>query len=248
MNTLERPWGKLAYYYERSHEPTLVLVHGSWCDADDWNGLLPYLPAGQGVLRFDLRGHGRSDGPTSPMAFDDHVADIVALLDHLDLTSPILVGHSLGGMLSMRLAELHPGIARGIALLEGWSYLGVPWKAQGEMYGMLPDDIVARIRAKWEAAQARWPRPILDAYWETVRLADASRFLATTRLPILEIYGDRGKPRPTRDELGIPERRNIELVCIEAAGHYLPHEVPGPLGEAISAWLERTRLIPAKWA
>lgn len=245
---LSRPWGRLAYYYERSHEPTLVLIHGAWCDAEDWNSTLPFLPPGHGILRFDLRGHGRSDGPNGPVAFDDHLDDILALLDYLDLAAPVLVGHSLGGMLSMRLAERHPRRVRGLALLEGWTYLGVPWKEKGQMHGMLPDAMIGRIRRKWDETQRRWPQAVLADYWETVRRADASRFLATTRLPVLEIYGERGEPRPTRDELAIPDRPNVELVWLEGAGHYLPLEVPGPVGQAISAWLEQWRLTPAKWA
>lgn len=245
---LSRPWGKLAYWYERSREPALVLIHGAWCDARDWDAMLPFLPPGRGILRFDLRGHGQSDGPAGPVTFDDHVDDVVALLDYLDLAPPVVIGHSLGGMLGMRLAELFPRRTCGLVLLEGWTYLGVPWTAKGEMYGMLPDDIVARIKRKWEEAQQRWPQAVWNPYWETVRRADASRFLGATRLPVLEMYGDRGKPRPTREELGIPDRPNIDLAWIENAGHYLPHEVPRAVGEIISAWLEQSRLTSAKGA
>ena len=71
MNTLERPWGRLAFCYKQSHEPALVLVHGSWCDANDWNVLLPYLPAARGPAVRPARARakrrpGRPDGVRRP--------------------------------------------------------------------------------------------------------------------------------------------------------------------------------------
>jgi len=234
----------MAYSYFRSHDPALVLVHGAWCDADDWNPVIPSLPPDQSVLTFDLRGHGRSDNPLAPVTFDDLVDDIAALVDHLGLGSPVLVGHSLGGMLSMRLAERHPGRTCGIALAEGWTWLGVPWEARHEMYGMLPHAIIERIKGKWDAAQRRWPEPVLTGFWDTVRQANASHFLETTRLPVLEVYGDRGKPRPAREKLSIPDRPNIRLAWVEDAGHYLSHEQPRLLGDLITEWLVRNGLVP----
>ena len=58
---------------------------------------------------------------------------------------------------------------------------------------------------------------------------DGGPILAATLLPVLEIYGDRGRAAPPREALGIPARRNIDLQVIAGVSHYVhverPHEV-----------------------
>jgi 3-oxoadipate enol-lactonase len=60
------------------------------------------------VVRYDLRGHGRSPVPDGPYSLDDLGADAVMLLDHLEIERAYVAGLSLGGMVSMWLAAHAP--------------------------------------------------------------------------------------------------------------------------------------------
>jgi len=240
---LDRPWGRLAYRLRDGCEPPLVLVHGSCCDGTDWAPVLPHLAAGRMTVSLDLCGHGESDGPGGPVTFDGMARDILALADTLSLDRPVLGGHSLGGMLALRCMELAPTALRGAVLVEGWTRLGVPWTAARSMYGTLPRETVAAIRQRDIRTLARWPGTSHEEFWRTVRRADGTVTLATSDIPVLEIYGDRGESHPPGAALLVPERPNITLVWIEGAAHYLLHEAPERVGRAMADWLSASAII-----
>jgi pimeloyl-ACP methyl ester carboxylesterase len=68
---------------------------------------------------------------------------------------------------------------------------------------------------------------------------DGAEILKSITRPVLELYGDRGKPRPAPELLGIPGRGNIELVWFAGASHSLlverPREVAGEINRFIAA-------------
>ena len=66
---------------------------------------------------------------------------------------------------------------------------------------------------------------------------DGDPILAATRLPVLELYGDRGRAAPTRETLGIPARGNIELHVIRGVSHYLHVERPKEVAQACRRFL-----------
>ena len=95
--------------------PAVVLLHGTPFDADAWDPLVPLL-AGRRVVRFDARGHGVA--AAVPVA--DHrrlAADVVAVLDHLDIAQAHVVGHSWGGETAQRVALDHPDRVARLSLL-----------------------------------------------------------------------------------------------------------------------------------
>jgi hypothetical protein len=66
---------------------------------------------------------------------------------------------------------------------------------------------------------------------------DGSEFLKTTRLPVLELYGDRAKPRPEPSVLGIPDRPGIQLNWFAGASHSLLIERPQGVADAINQFV-----------
>ena len=89
--------------------PVLVLAPGLTANARSFDGL---MRAGLGraarVLALDLRGRGESDQPASGYAMEDHAADVVGVLDALELERVVMGGHSFGGLLTYWLAANHP--------------------------------------------------------------------------------------------------------------------------------------------
>ncbi len=75
-----------------------VVFAAAWAlSGDMWHQQVPELvDAGLRCVVYDRRGHGRSDRPRHGYDFDTLAADLAALVDHLDLTDAILVGHSMG--------------------------------------------------------------------------------------------------------------------------------------------------------
>jgi pimeloyl-ACP methyl ester carboxylesterase len=89
--------------------PTLVLLPGLTANAHSFDGLIAAGLADHiRVLALDLRGRGESDQPNT-YTLADHAADVLGLLNALELEPIVLGGHSFGGLLTYSLAATHPG-------------------------------------------------------------------------------------------------------------------------------------------
>ena len=99
--------GRLYYESTGSSGPVVVLVHPGLWDMRTWDPQLgPLTEAGYGVVRYDLRGYGRSSRLTSEPY--SHVADLAALLDAMTIPRAALVGCSLGGAVAIDFTLEYP--------------------------------------------------------------------------------------------------------------------------------------------
>ncbi|MEV0096272.1 alpha/beta hydrolase [Streptomyces sp. NPDC050738] len=96
----------------------LVLLHGLAGSAGEWDGIAGRLSSRYRVVAVDLRGHGDSERRPGDVSRAAHVADVLAVLDALELEPAVLVGQSLGGHTAMLTAAAHPGRVRGLVLVE----------------------------------------------------------------------------------------------------------------------------------
>ena len=94
----------------RGTGPALVLMHGHGGAKEDFFDQIDDLARDHCVVTFDLRGHGESDGPEdeSWYSLDRFAADIENVVDHLELPTVRLLGHSMGGMVARRFVIAHP--------------------------------------------------------------------------------------------------------------------------------------------
>lgn len=81
-----------------------------------WDKVMPLLPAGLRVIRFDTRGHGLSGCPAAPYSMDELTKDAADLLDHLGVSSCTFVGLSIGGMIGQALAMTRPDLVSALVL------------------------------------------------------------------------------------------------------------------------------------
>ncbi|CDX27412.1 Alpha/beta hydrolase fold protein [Mesorhizobium sp. ORS 3324] len=107
----------LAFVEIAGSEPPLLLVHGFTDTSRSFSLLAPYL-AGRRLIIPDLRGHGASQAGEG-CAVADFAADIASLIRRLRLDRPVVVGHSLGAMVSIALAARHPELLGGLVVLAG---------------------------------------------------------------------------------------------------------------------------------
>jgi 3-oxoadipate enol-lactonase len=105
MPTLEK--GDLRLHYEQSgamNGPNLVLTNSLGSNLHMWDQLLPLLEKSFRILRYDVRGHGRSSVPAPPYSIEQLGGDLLLLMEHLAIERAHLCGISLGGLVSMWLA------------------------------------------------------------------------------------------------------------------------------------------------
>ena len=126
-----RDGGEL-HLIERGDGPPVLLLHGASLAAEVWSYQLRDLAQAHRVIALDLRGHGRSvpgsEGVTISSMADD-TAEVVAALE---LERAVVAGHSLGGMVCLRMARRHPNLlgdrvgALGLIATSGGLALPVP--------------------------------------------------------------------------------------------------------------------------
>lgn len=96
------------HYLLEGSGPCVTLAHSLASDLSLWEDTAARLKERFTVLRFDARGHGQTSAPAGPYDFPMLVADLVGLLDALQIERTHFVGLSMGGMLGQQFALTHP--------------------------------------------------------------------------------------------------------------------------------------------
>lgn len=140
--------------YGGDAEP-LILLHGIGSRETSWWPVIDHLAAHFRLIVPDLRGHGDSDKPDHGYLIPDYAGDLAGLLSAYEIDRPRIIGHSLGGMISLAWASGHPAQARCLviedsplrrardvaSLFDGWIALA----------SMTPTDVAARYAAEYPA-------------------------------------------------------------------------------------------------
>ena len=96
------------HYTIEGNGPWVTLSHSLTTDLSMWDQLAAALAPSFTVLRYDTRGHGKSSAAQGSYSFDELTADVVGLLDALDIESTHFLGLSMGGMIGQHLALAAP--------------------------------------------------------------------------------------------------------------------------------------------
>jgi pimeloyl-ACP methyl ester carboxylesterase len=117
MPTLQRE-GLGLHFEESGQGVPILLTHGFSATSAMFTDTARALAHEFRVVIWDLRGHGSSDSPDDPSLYSPELVmgDMVALLDHLDIERAVMVGHSIGGFLTLQFAVTHPERVRALVL------------------------------------------------------------------------------------------------------------------------------------
>lgn len=92
---------------------TVVLIHGGWGDIRYWEDQVAALADHFRVLRYDVRGFGKSSLPEEGRPYSDH-EDLAALLDYLEIKNEHLVGFSMGARIALDYALAYPSRSKSL--------------------------------------------------------------------------------------------------------------------------------------
>ncbi|MFE9887708.1 alpha/beta fold hydrolase [Streptomyces scopuliridis] len=239
----------------------VLLLHGLAGHSAEWDPLVRLLRPAHRVVAYDARGHGASERRPADVSRAAHVRDVVAVVEHLALNRPVLVGQSLGGHTAMLAAAAHPEMFGALVLIEagpkgpspelparigGWlDSWPVPFasiEAATAFFGGGPAG-----RA-WAAGLAEHPdglRPRVDREVMVACVAENARRSfweewSRVRCPALVVRGGSGwMPEAEATEMRA-RRPGTELRVIPSAAHDVHLDQPGALHEAIEAFLAHT--------
>jgi 3-oxoadipate enol-lactonase len=102
----------------------LLFINSLGTDLRLWDGILPHFAGRSRVIRYDKRGHGLSDCPPAPYSIRDHAADLLGLLDWLDVPLANVAGISVGGMIALDFAATWPERVNALVLCDTGARIG----------------------------------------------------------------------------------------------------------------------------
>ena len=205
------------------------------------------------VVSVDLRGHGESDKPEGPYPITTYADDIAHIIDHLELSKVVAVGHSMGGDTVLQLAASYPDHVAAIVMMDpdpfvfppevrrGYEAIAEafeagnqePWQQQIATYGFLPtsdrklvEDVMAVLMAAPNHVAASSLRGILQF--------DGKALAEHCKVPALHLAPtDPGNP-PHLMSQWLPHVVNGLAV---GAGHFFHLEVPDQVNAMIEGFM-----------
>jgi pimeloyl-ACP methyl ester carboxylesterase len=106
------------HYFRVGSGPPVVLLHGGASDSRDWVETMAALSHACSFYAPDLIGYGLSERNKSGYYLSDFVESVLGFIDTLDLHSPVMVGHSLGGRVCLEIALHHPERVHRLVLID----------------------------------------------------------------------------------------------------------------------------------
>lgn len=163
--------------YRTGSGPPILLLHGYYDDGRRWVRLADDLRDDHEVVAVDFRGHGQSDAPKTGYSVDDRITDINAVIDHLDLANPVLLGHSMGATTAGWFAVRHSDRVRGVVLVDPECFHDLP--------PMDADEREAAVREHFEGIESETVESIIEDHYEHLDQEQAER-LAQASLAVSE--------------------------------------------------------------
>jgi pimeloyl-ACP methyl ester carboxylesterase len=230
-----------------SGETTFLCLHGLVDRIEIWDRIAEPLSNRGRVARLDQRGHGESEAPTGPYRREDLAADVSAVIRELGNERVVLVGHSMGGIMSMATALLHPDQIGGLVLIGTASQCN---EKTARWYERIA-------RAGEEDGNAGLVRAIYGDKSKKVIHGDARGIAEVTRTlgslyedpltpklssiecPVLLIVGDKDPMGSKASSIIAGQFPSAELVTIPDCGHWVHVDEPEAVLEAIDRFLPR---------
>jgi pimeloyl-ACP methyl ester carboxylesterase len=244
-------------YYERagSGQPELLFVPGWCCDHTAFQPQFDHFAGAHGVTSIDLRGYGQSDASEDGYSIPQLADDVAAFCAVAGIGRPVVVGHSLGGMIAVELAARYRSLAKSLVLVDPGPIDPLPETVEflrdfaEHLSGPDGDEVrreyVHDMGARDEE-RARWivdhmcavPQAVAAAVIRGVSEWNGREPFARCRVPVLLI---RSRLAEDPDALRLRKiKPDLEVGITVGAGHFHQLEVPEQVNPMIERFLQQT--------
>lgn len=254
MDVMNKDGTTLRYLDIAGSGRPVVLLHGWCCDHTFLENQAHHFAAlGHRVIAPDLRGHGASDAPIQPYSMESFADDVMSLCRMLELQEPVLIGHSMGGIVAFDIVRRRPEAASAIVMLDAAIVLPQAARAaipaflvalEGEDYQLalrnfvntsllIPSDNPTR-SIQIVDSMCRTAQHVIVSAFAGLRDYDPDVDAGRMTLPSLYIAADETSARTDMERTRqlIP---NLQYGQTVGSGHFCQIEVP----EQVNAMIDR---------
>ena len=224
----------------------VIFLHGL---SDSWHSfktVLPYLPPSVHAVALSQRGHGDSERPQQGYTPKDFAADVAAFIKEKGLGAAVIVGHSMGGVITQQFALDYPQLIKAMVIIDYDAAFGENpgmkefyhdvTKMEGAISlefmdafqkGTLSKPVDPVFYQTVVAEGMKVPVSVLQAALKGIVETDLSALLKNIRCPVLILWGDKDSFcfRKGQDKL-VNNLKNSKLIIYKNVGHALHWEEP----------------------
>jgi pimeloyl-ACP methyl ester carboxylesterase len=258
--TVKAPDGvELAYDVRGKGDTALVFVHCWSCDRTYWKEQADAFAADYRVVTLDLGGHGKSGDTRAAWTIASLGADVQTVVEKLGLQRVILVGHSMGGPVSLEAARRMPGKVVGVVCADTLhdASLKTPQQLRDQILASFEKDFAATMKAGLEIMFRPSSDPAVVA-WVGARVGNAKPavglpliretwnlelgpLLAAAKVPIRCINAASNGPMAPKTNIEHNKQHaDFDAVIIDDVGHFLqlekPAEFNAKMREVLASW------------
>ncbi len=244
------------YFEEAGQGTPMILLHGFPLDHTIWQPLVAPLEGHARLIMPDLRGFGQSPAPEGVYTMREMADDVLALMERLEIEHAILVGHSMGGYVSLAFAHAYPHRVAGLGFVSTHAAPDTPDHAAKRIEearkvarlgtGFLTKDMSKKITNKPELVEPirqimdKVPKQtVIAALKGMAERANSTPLLALMSAPAVVIHGVEDKfvsLEKAQDMAQLLPR--AWLVQVPQAGHMPMMSDPGVVAGALSELIQ----------
>ncbi|WP_018924383.1 alpha/beta fold hydrolase [Salsuginibacillus kocurii] len=226
--------GVNVHYHVSGEGKDVFLLHGWGANIQTFRPVHEYLEKHFRVWSIDFPGFGESEEPPEPWGVEDYKNMLVRFFEKVEVSEPILVGHSFGGRVSIRYAANHK--AHKVILVDSAGvkpkrklkyYLKVyTFKASKKLLNLpivnrYKDQILSRVKKKLGSSDYQNTSGVMQQTMVKVVNEDLQHLMPKIKVPTLLVWGENDEATPVSDGKIMEEKiPDSGLVVLERAGHY----------------------------
>ena len=230
----------------------LIFIHGWISSSEFWRNQVEYYKAKRRIIILDLRGHGQSDKPQKEYSIQTFSDDLYSFMKHLSIEKCILVGHSMGGMISLRFTLDHQKKVEKLVLIETIAKsafslrrrllflisqfaFSISYESFMKYYlsRMYRKNYPKIILEKTLEKVLNNPKYVVTSCYSAIKKFNVSHELTSIVTPTYIIHGTESFLPLNQAKYIMNRVPNASLMIIEGAGHATPREVPKKVNELL---------------
>lgn len=253
--------GAQLYFEEKGQGSPLLFLHGASFDGRQWEKQVAYFSKNYHVITLDARGHGQSSLPPGKVSPDVFWQDVVALMDHLELSKAVICGLSMGAHVAIQVG-IHAGERVEALILIGAIYtnafnlyermvvpvnrfsvslMPMTWIARGMSAGI--GNLNPKTKEYIEEVVSNLDHDSFNRVWEAVTSMESRDGLKNINCPTLILIGDHDTMTGRQQKYIHENIAGSKLKIIQNANHGTNLDNPIQVNQEIEEFLKEDVIV-----